>query len=258
MRTRHLAFFLHLALQAEAALRGPEMVPWLRRLDADVDNLRAALEWSFEADPDAALRLTVAMMGYWRSRSYGFEAVERFGQAAELALRLHPVSPSSARDEMILVSRVLAAAGYASALWADARGGHAWAEQAVALARRAEDGEALTDALGALGMTSVFSGQREGLRDVLGELIEVAESRGDWWTLSMIQTSAAYSAVGVGDIAAADALAPQGDRGRRSFGEPLCHRLRRRSSWRGERYQRSDGRGARVAGQGDRRMGGDG
>jgi predicted ATPase/class 3 adenylate cyclase len=205
MRTRHLAFFLDLALQAEAALRGPEMVPWLRRLDADVDNLRAALEWSFEADPDAALRLTVAMMGYWRSRSYGFEAVERFGQAAKLALRLHPVSPSSARDEMILVSRVLAAAGYASALWADARGGHAWAEQAVALARRAEDGEALTEALGALGMTSVFSGRREGLRDVLGELIELAESRGDWWTLTMIQTSAAYSAVGDGDIAAADA-----------------------------------------------------
>jgi predicted ATPase/class 3 adenylate cyclase len=205
MRARHLAFFLDLALQAEAALRGPEMVPWLRRLDAEVDNLRAALEWSFEADPDAALRLTVAMMGYWRSRSYGFEAFERFGQAAELALRLHPFSPSSPREETILVSRVLAAAGYASALWSDASGGRAWAEQAVALARRAKDGEALTEALGALGMTSVFSGRRTGLDDVLEELIDLAESRRDWWSLTMMQSSAAYQAVGDRDFAAAEA-----------------------------------------------------
>jgi predicted ATPase/class 3 adenylate cyclase len=205
MRGRHLAFFLDLALQAEAALRGSEMVAWLRRLDPEADNLRAGLEWSFEADPGTALRLSVAMMGYWRSRSYGSEAVERLGQAAGLALTLPPAGPPAAREQAILVARVLAAAGYASALWADASAGRPWAEQAVALARTAEDGEALTEALGALAMTSVFSGQRVGLRDWLAELTQLAESRRDWWTLAMIQTSVAYSDVTDGDLAAADA-----------------------------------------------------
>jgi predicted ATPase/class 3 adenylate cyclase len=204
-RGRHQAFFLDLALQAEVALRGPEMVPWLRRLDAEADNLRAALEWSLEADPDAALRLSVAMMGFWRSRSYGSEAVERLGQAAQLAVRIHPSAPQAPRDETIVVSRVLAAAGYASALWGDASAGRPWAEQAVALARRAEDDEALSEALGALAMTNVFSGRPGGIREWADEIAQLAESRRDWWTFAMIQTSLAYMAAGDGDIGAADA-----------------------------------------------------
>ena len=207
MRGRHLAFFLDLALQAEPALRGAEMLPWLRRLDAEVDNLRAALEWSFEGDAEVALRLSVAMYGYWRSRSYGAEAVERLARAADLAMTLSPAEGPGARARTVLVARVLAAAGYASALWADARVGRPWAEHAVVLARQADDGEALTEALGALGMTRVFSGQRAGINKLLDELVDLADSRGDWWTLAMIQTSYAYAEVmdDRHDLAAADA-----------------------------------------------------
>ncbi|MDP9244394.1 MAG: AAA family ATPase [Chloroflexota bacterium] len=207
MRGRHLAFFSDLALQAEPALRGAEMLPWLRRLDAEADNLRAALEWSFEGDAEVALRLSVAMYGYWRSRSYGAEAVERLARAADLAMTLPPAEGEGARAQTVLVARVLAAAGYASALWADASVGRPWAEHAVVLARQADDGEALTEALGALGMTRVFSGQRAGIHKLLDELVDLAESRGDWWTLAMIQTSYAYAEVmdDRHDLAAADA-----------------------------------------------------
>ena len=220
-RDRHLEFFMGLALRAEPALRGPEMVPWLRRLDAEVDNLRAALEWSLEANPTAALRLSVAMSGYWRSRSWGFEAVERLARAAGLALSLPPAPPTKIREQTILVARVLAAAGYASALWADATTGHPWAEQAAALARQADDGEALSEALGAVGMTRVFSGQRGGIRDLLDELVELAESRRDWWTLGMIQTSFAYAELAEGDLGAADARLVKGTEAADRSGNPF-------------------------------------
>jgi predicted ATPase/class 3 adenylate cyclase len=223
MRGRHLAFFLDLAMQAEPALRGAEMLPWLRRLDAEADNLRAALEWSFEADVEVALRLSVAIYAYWRSRSYGAEAVERLARAADLAMTLGPAEGPGARGRTVLVARVLAAAGYASALWADASVGRPWAEHAVVLARKADDGEALTEALGALGMTRVFSGQRAGLHELLDELVDLAESRADWWTLAMIQTSYAYAEVmdDRHDLAAADARLRQAtmaaDRSRNPF-----------------------------------------
>ena len=206
LRGNHLASYLDLALQAEPGLRGPEMVAWLARLDAEADNLRAALDWSFEADPEAALRLFVAMMSYWRSRSYGLEVVERLAQAADLALTLPPAAPPAARERTILVARVLANAAGASSAGGDPSAARRWAEEAVALARRAEDNEALTESLISLVMTRAFSGQLRRARDVWDEPIRLAESRRDWWALGVIEAMRAYSDMADGgDLAAADA-----------------------------------------------------
>ena len=43
---QHAAYFLNLAERGELALRGAEQSVWLDRLEAEIDNLRAALEWS--------------------------------------------------------------------------------------------------------------------------------------------------------------------------------------------------------------------
>src|SRR3712207_6786747 len=47
VQEHHAAYFLGLAEQAERVLAtsGSALLVWLERLDADYDNLRAALEW---------------------------------------------------------------------------------------------------------------------------------------------------------------------------------------------------------------------
>ncbi|MCB8934007.1 MAG: tetratricopeptide repeat protein [Candidatus Promineofilum sp.] len=92
LRGRHGAFFCRLAEEAEPRLYSGEQMAWLDRLDAEHDNLRAALDWSFNsqaADVEYGLRLAAALTYYWEIRGLGLEgglrlasALEKIGDAA--------------------------------------------------------------------------------------------------------------------------------------------------------------------------------
>ena len=70
-RRAHAAWYLDLAEQAAPALAGPDVVTWLARLDAEHDNLRAALRWTLDqGDGTGALRLAGALGRYWAHRGH--------------------------------------------------------------------------------------------------------------------------------------------------------------------------------------------
>jgi predicted ATPase/DNA-binding CsgD family transcriptional regulator len=74
LRARHLEYFLQLALEAGPELKGPEQLKWLDRLAADLENLRAALEYSLTSpaneDAEAGLRLAVALEWFWEAHAH--------------------------------------------------------------------------------------------------------------------------------------------------------------------------------------------
>ncbi len=81
----HGAFFLSLAEAGEIGLKGAEQGDWLHRLEADHDNLRAALFHAIdERDASGALRLSAALWYFWWTRGYLSEG--RRWLAAALAL----------------------------------------------------------------------------------------------------------------------------------------------------------------------------
>jgi tetratricopeptide (TPR) repeat protein len=73
---RHLAYYLALAEVAEPQLWGGEQVAWFNRLEAEQDNLRAALSWSLTGRPaakrhiEAGVRLAGALWMFWYIRGY--------------------------------------------------------------------------------------------------------------------------------------------------------------------------------------------
>src|SRR5205814_1549451 len=75
LRSRHLQYFMTLAEQADAEYWGPRLAEWLDRLEAELDNLRAALEWGAgEAEPSEAwLRLQAALPDFWVLRDHTTE-----------------------------------------------------------------------------------------------------------------------------------------------------------------------------------------
>jgi predicted ATPase/DNA-binding XRE family transcriptional regulator len=71
LRARHAAYFAGLAQSAPGGVRGRDHEAWLERLDAEHDNMRAALTWSLaHADADLAGRLGAGLWPYWRARGF--------------------------------------------------------------------------------------------------------------------------------------------------------------------------------------------
>jgi non-specific serine/threonine protein kinase len=78
VRGGHRDWYLALAERADSGLRGPEQAAWAKQLEAEHDNLRAALEWSTadESDPGAGPRLASALMWFWLMHAYVSEGRE--------------------------------------------------------------------------------------------------------------------------------------------------------------------------------------
>lgn len=88
---RHFAYFQEFASDAGAALRGPEQKAWSERLDADHDNIRAALSRGIANG--GSLSMVVSLWWYWYSRGHLTEgrkwlsvALEKSG-CADMRLR---------------------------------------------------------------------------------------------------------------------------------------------------------------------------
>ena len=72
----HAHFYLTLAERAEPELTGPGQAVWLAMLDAERDNLRAAMQWAIETRRgELSLRLAGALWWYWEIHGYYAEAL---------------------------------------------------------------------------------------------------------------------------------------------------------------------------------------
>ena len=87
---RHIAHFRDFARAAEPRLRSAEQLPWLRRVETDLDNIRAALHRSLTArDEDTAFAIILAMGWFWWLRNYRDEGAAWADRALSLGRGPH-------------------------------------------------------------------------------------------------------------------------------------------------------------------------
>jgi predicted ATPase/DNA-binding CsgD family transcriptional regulator len=145
VRERHAAYYVRLAEEAHPHLMGEYGDPsaWMARMDAEVGNLRAAIEWLLaRGDGERALRLLFDIWEYTSARPMQHE-MRRW---AESALALAPDAPLLIRTKAL--SCLVAEAG----LTGDYDATLATAEEALAAARLLDDPGLLGHAYFALGL----------------------------------------------------------------------------------------------------------
>ena len=201
IQARHLAFFLDLSQRAEREMRGPAFIDWLQRLDADADNLRLAIDWGLESDPETGIRMCVALWLLWRIR-WGAELEGWFDRAVAAARELPPPPPEARLERDILVARVCSEAAFTQATWTN-RDARALADEGLARARATGDLATISQGLAAAWTARLFAGRPEELLALGEESVELAGRAGDPWTQAMAAASLA-GALSIGRLRSAD------------------------------------------------------
>jgi predicted ATPase/transcriptional regulator with XRE-family HTH domain len=193
----HAAFALELLKEAETELRGPDQAGWLARLEAEHDNLRAALRWALDAgEREIALELGWRLARLWESRGHWQEGRAWFD---ELLSRTGGVV-SEAR------ARALAAAGLLCGRHGDFAGAAAHHQASLEVSRALGDQRNIAAALNNLGNTALSRGDLRHAARLYQEGYELRRTLGDPHDLAMSVNNLAIAAIELGDLPRAAGL----------------------------------------------------
>jgi predicted ATPase/DNA-binding SARP family transcriptional activator len=189
---RHLSYYIRLAERAEPEILGADQVAWLRRLETERDNFRAALAWSIGdgRDLDAGLRLIASLRRAWVARGYLSET----RRWLELSLdRVEPASTPVRAKALYGLGRVaLAQASYDEAI--------PHLQEAARLSRQLGDVTGLVFALADLASIASAKGDSEAAMRVATEALASAREAQDKVAIAAAQQSLGTALLDRGDF----------------------------------------------------------
>lgn len=170
VRDRHRDYFLELAETIKAKLRDPDQIRWFNLLEAEHDNLRAALEWCrTQNDAEKEVRLAAALCRFWDT--YGHL---REGRAhIEAAISGMPSSLPHALRTLALVH-----AGWMAYVQSDLSAARRFYSQAVTILRENCGQESLAQPLNFLAMVAVEEGNFDEARALFEESLAICREIG--------------------------------------------------------------------------------
>ena len=190
----HYRYYLALAERhgTDRALRGADAREHLARLDAEIDNLQAALEWAV-AQPSAeqAVALAAALGGYWVARDRYADAVDWIEQALNL--------PRADADPALHV-QLLCVMG--TALWRLGRGAEQPAVLAAAesIARALGDPVTLSQVLRMRCVAEIEAERPDAAEALADEALHWANTAGDDWQIAEMWRGKAIAAPSIVEL----------------------------------------------------------
>src|SRR6266536_3474864 len=177
LRHRHSAYFLELGELAKPELKGgPRSSIWFDRLEAEHDNIRAALGDALEhGRADVALRLGGSVWLFWLTRGYWSEG-RRWLESALAA---------SMESDPRLRFDALWGAGLLAVWQGDLERGRAAADELLALAAETDSSRARAIGVHIAGLVATKRGDWDHAAQLHAESAQLARELGDSWLLSI-------------------------------------------------------------------------
>jgi predicted ATPase/DNA-binding SARP family transcriptional activator/Tfp pilus assembly protein PilF len=201
LATRHARYFLTLAEAAKSHLTGTDPLVWLDRLEAEHENLRAAIGW-FEQErsrndeaAECVARMTESLWQFWWIRGYLSEGRAYLKSALAGYIRSTP-----------LRTDLLRAAGHLAHVQGDFAEATARLEESLAIDRETGDRQGEAADIGALGGLYSDQGDLAAAQKALQQALEIHREAGDRQGEASDLGGLGYIAREQGDYAAARAL----------------------------------------------------
>jgi predicted ATPase/class 3 adenylate cyclase len=178
LRRQHASFFLALAEAGEPHLTDADQETWLKRLDAEHDNFRAALEWSktVAGGEETRLRLAGALWRFWNARGYWSEGLRWLEGAVAAGSGVSP----SARAKAFFGAGVLAW------LLSDNDRAAALIDESLALNRQLADKRGIADSLRILAQVAWGREDYDRARALGEESLSLFQEVGNKWGIAAV------------------------------------------------------------------------
>jgi predicted ATPase/DNA-binding SARP family transcriptional activator/DNA-binding CsgD family transcriptional regulator len=197
VRERHAQYYLALAQKAEPELERADQVRWMDRLEAEHDNLRAALSWALEGgEAELGLRLAGALRLFWVGRSHYREGRRWY----EEGLKRGDSVPKQVR------ANALVGAGLFTKALGDLELARERLEDGLALYRQVGDRRGAATCLRSLGDTFLELGDWERAEALLEEGLALARESGSIRYTCNALSTLSYMAACRSDLERAKAL----------------------------------------------------
>ncbi|HZH98642.1 MAG TPA: NB-ARC domain-containing protein, partial [Fimbriimonadaceae bacterium] len=191
LRRQHTSYFLELAEEEERASQGPLQGAWLDRLEAEHDNLRAALAWSLfpQGDTEMGLQLTGALSHFWYVREHHSESRMWLQSALERT-----------SDATAARAKVLVGAGRLAWFQGELARANTLLEESHSLYQDLGDNVGATFALLVLGRIAVSQGNRRRGEALVEESLVLFRQQGNLWGIARALIVLGDGALFEGDV----------------------------------------------------------
>ncbi len=171
----HAAYYLTLAEMAESHMEGPQQQAWSARLEADHDNLRAAIQWVIDRGNTAAgLRFGAALWRFWWKRGYLKE-----GQGQLEAILALPEVESTTATHRAFRANILLGVSRLANDQADYVAARRYCEESQAICQAIGDKRGVALVLETLGQLALDQGQLALARETLQRSLALFQEIGD-------------------------------------------------------------------------------
>jgi predicted ATPase/DNA-binding winged helix-turn-helix (wHTH) protein len=170
IKRQHAAFYTVFSETAEPQLKLISAAKWVRKVEREYENLRAAIEWSLENEPQTALRIVGALFGFWGKSGYMEEGRKLMSRALE---------KNKSDANLNLRARVCCGIGYLNFRLDNFDAANLFYKESLKLSRTIDCQPVIALSLGGLGYVRTMQGNFKSARTLMDKGLEIAREIND-------------------------------------------------------------------------------